>query len=85
MAAMSPHTIKEIMVQVRKRYLEIDRADWDGRHYRTSDLDKWERATTDVLRSTSCAHPAEWLEIVRILSQGWDYYGGSDLPGERGR
>jgi broad specificity phosphatase PhoE len=76
MACMSPQTLRELIVRTRERYAEIDHADWDGRHYRTpSDTAKWEQAA----RETS---PHEWCEFVRILAQGWDYYGGSDLPGE---
>jgi len=78
MATMSPRTLTETIVRTRARYMEIDHADWDAARsrYRTpSDTAKWEQATRE------CA-PAEWVEFVRILAQGWDYYGGSDLPGE---
>jgi hypothetical protein len=76
MAVMSPHTLREFIVQTRKRYRQIDHADWDGHRYRTDDTTKWQRAAKE------CA-PHEWCEFVRILAQGWDYFGGSDLPGER--
>jgi hypothetical protein len=75
MACMSPHTLKEMIVRTRQRYTEIDHADWDGNRYRTSNTAKWERAAKEIA-------PHEWCEFVRILAQGWDYYGGSDLPGE---
>jgi broad specificity phosphatase PhoE len=75
MACISPHTLKELIVRTRARFREIDHADWDGRHYRTPDTQKWEQAAREIA-------PAEWVEPVRILAQGWDYYGGSDLPGE---
>jgi hypothetical protein len=75
MAAMSPHTLKELIVRTRARYREIDHADWTGHSYRTPDQKKWEQAAREIA-------PAEWVEIVRILAQGWDYYGGSPLPGE---
>ena len=75
MATMSPHTLKELIVRTRKRYAEIDHADWNGFYYRTSPTEKWEQAAREIA-------PAEWVEIVRILAQLWDYAGGSDLPGE---
>jgi hypothetical protein len=82
MAAMSAHTLQELIVRTRARYREIDHADWDGRRCRTPDTQKWEQAAVDVLRTVPGVHPAEWAEFVRILAQGWDYYGGSDLPGD---
>jgi hypothetical protein len=82
MTQMSAEALRLLIVRTRARYREIDHADWDGRHYRTPDQTKWEQAATDVLRTTPGMHPAEWMEIVRILAHGWDYYGGSDLPGE---
>jgi hypothetical protein len=75
MAAMSPVTLKEMIVRTRARFREIDHADWDGNFYRTSNTAKWEQAATEIA-------PHEWREFVRILAQGWDYYGGSDLPGD---
>jgi hypothetical protein len=78
MAVMSPVTLKEMIVRTRQRFAEIDHADWDGhRHrYRTPHTTtKWEQAAREIA-------PAEWVEYVRILAQGWDYYGGSDLPGD---
>ena len=75
MATMSAHTLREIIVRTRKRYRDIDHADWNGKRYSRSDTDKWEQAARETA-------PAEWREYVRILAQGWDYYGGSDLPGE---
>jgi hypothetical protein len=78
MACISPHTLKELIVRTRASYRRIDHADWDPEHsvYRTLDQQKWEQAARENV-------PAEWTEIVRILAQGWDYLGGSDLPGER--
>jgi hypothetical protein len=78
MAVMSPHTLRELIVLTRKRFRNIDRADWDGHRYRTPDQQKWEQAAKETT-------PSEWVEIVRVLAQGWDYYGGSDLPGERSK
>jgi hypothetical protein len=75
MTAMSAAQLKLLIVRTRARYREIDHADWDGRHYRTPDQQKWEQAAGEIA-------PREWCEIVRILAHGWDYYGGSDLPGE---
>jgi broad specificity phosphatase PhoE len=76
MTAMSAAQLKLLIVRTRARYREIDHADWDGQRYRTpSDTAKWEQAARETA-------PAEWTEYVRILAQGWDYYGGSDLPGE---
>jgi hypothetical protein len=77
MAALSPAALKQLMVRTRRRYEEIERADWDtaGKRYRTGETTKWERAAGEV-------SPPEWAELVRILAQGWDYYGGSVLPGE---
>jgi hypothetical protein len=78
MAAMSHLTLREMIVRTRKRYTEIDHADWDGNRYRTPNTTaKWEQAAKEIA-------PHEWCEFVRILAQGWDYYGGSDLP-EEGR
>jgi hypothetical protein len=82
MATMSAHPLQELIVRTRQRYQVIDHADWDGVRYRTPDTQKWEQAAIDVLRTTPGVHPAEWAEFVRILAQGWDYYGGSDLPGD---
>jgi len=75
MAAMSHVTLKELIVRTRERFREIDRADWDGHRCRTSNSVKWERAAKEIV-------PPEWCEYVRTLAQGWDYYGGSDLPDE---
>jgi hypothetical protein len=75
MAAMSHLTLREMIVRTRKRHAEIDHADWDGNRYRTSDTAKWEQAAKEIA-------PHEWREFVRILAQGWDYYGGSDLAGD---
>jgi hypothetical protein len=75
MAALSPHTLTELIVRTRERYREIDHADWDGNRYWTNDTAKWEQAAKEIA-------PFEWCEFVRILAQGWDYYGGPDLPGE---
>jgi hypothetical protein len=75
MGSMSAAQLKLLIVRTRQRYREIDHADWDGRRYRTNDTAKWEQAAQETA-------PAEWAEYVRILAQGWDYYGGSDLPGE---
>jgi hypothetical protein len=75
MAAMSHVTLREMIVRTRERFREIDHADWDGNRYRTSNTVKWEQAAKEIA-------PHEWCEFVRILAQGWDYYGGSDLPGE---
>jgi hypothetical protein len=82
MSTMSAAQLKLLIVRTRQRYREIDHADWDGRRYRTPDTRKWEQAAVDVLRTANGVHPAEWAEFVRILAQGWDYYGGSDLPGD---
>ncbi len=75
MSSMSHVALKELIVRTRQRYREIDHADWDGNRYRTADTAKWQRAAKETT-------PFEWVEFVRILAQGWDYYGGSDLPGE---
>jgi hypothetical protein len=75
MATMSPHTLREFIVRTRARFREIDNADWNGLYYRTRPTEKWEQAAREIA-------PIEWAEYVRILAQGWDYYGGSDLPGE---
>jgi hypothetical protein len=75
MSTMSSAQLKLLIVRTRQRYREIDHADWDGRHYRTHEQHKWEQAARETV-------PADWVEFVRILAQGWDYYGGSDLPGE---
>ncbi len=79
MPALSATQVRDLIVRTRARYRDIDHADWDAARsrYRTpSDTRKWEQAAADVV-------PPEWVEFVRILAQGWDYYGGSDLPGER--
>jgi hypothetical protein len=75
--SMSSAQLRLLIVRTRQRYAEIDRADWDGVHfcYRLTDTEKWTRAARETV-------PADWVEYVRILAQGWDYYGGSDLPGE---
>jgi hypothetical protein len=78
MTKLSVATLKELMVRTRARYREIDHADWDGLRYRTGDQTKWEQAASEIA-------PADWVEVVRILAHGWDYYGGSNLPGEEGR
>jgi hypothetical protein len=80
MCRISPYTLKEMIVRTRASYRVIDSADWDAerRIYRTPDTQKWEQAARESVSP-------EWVEITRILAQGWDYYGGSDLPGERGR
>ena len=75
MAAMSPVTLKEMIVRTRARFREIDHADWDKTRYGRSSTVKWHQAAHEIA-------PPEWREYVRILAQGWDYYGGSDLPGE---
>jgi hypothetical protein len=75
MAAISHVTLKQLIVRTRARYREIDHADWDGNRYHTGDTAKWEQAAKEIA-------PHEWREVVRILAQGWDYYGGSDLPDE---
>jgi hypothetical protein len=75
MAAMSPVTLRELIVRTRARFRTIDHADWDGVRYGRSTTEKWEQAAMEIA-------PHEWWEFVRILAQGWDYYGGSDLPGE---
>jgi hypothetical protein len=75
MAVMSHITLKELIARTRQRFHEIDHADWDGNRYRTDNTAKWEQAAKELV-------PHEWREFVRILAQGWDYYGGSDLPGD---
>ncbi len=75
LAAMSPQSLREIIVKTRTRYREIDHEDWDGNRYRRANQGKWEQAAREMA-------PAEWVEPIRILAQGWDYYGGSDLRGE---
>jgi broad specificity phosphatase PhoE len=75
MATLTTEQVKDLIVRTRARFREIDHADWNGRSYRTADTAKWEQAARE------CA-PPEWVEYVRILAQGWDYYGGSDLPGD---
>jgi hypothetical protein len=75
MTRLSAQQMKDVVVRTRARFREIDHIDWDGRRYRTADTAKWEQAARETA-------PAEWAEFVRILAQGWDYYGGSDLPGE---
>jgi hypothetical protein len=75
MAMMSASQLKELIVRTQARYREIDHADWDDAHarYRTpSDTAKWEQAAKETA-------PAEWAEYVRILAQGWSYYGGSEI------
>jgi hypothetical protein len=72
MAALTTEQVKDLIVRTRKRYAEIDHADWDGNRYQTSNTAKWEQAAKEVA-------PREWCEFVRILAQGWDYV-GSDLP-----
>jgi hypothetical protein len=78
MSSMSHVVLKQLIIRTRERYRAIDHADWDAenRRYRTPDQTKWQRAA-------AASSPPEWVEFVRILAQGWDYYGGSDLPGER--
>jgi hypothetical protein len=76
MAALSADQMKLLIVETRQRFVELDHEDWNektGRYGHTT-LEKWAQAA----RLTA---PVEWWEIVRILAQGWDYYGGSDLPG----
>jgi hypothetical protein len=77
MVAMSPATLRELIVRTRQRYAEIDRADWDGVRNRRTHTVKWQQAAKEIA-------PHEWCEFVRILAQGWDYYGGSDLPAKGG-
>jgi hypothetical protein len=72
---MSAEHLKKLIVRTRVRFREIDHADWDGFRYGSSTTAKWEQAAKETA-------PPEWCEYVRILAQGWDYYGGSDLPGE---
>jgi hypothetical protein len=75
--SMSSAQLRLLIVRTRQRYAEIDHADWDAARarYRTHEQHKWVQAARETV-------PADWVEYVRILAQGWDYYGGSDLPGE---
>jgi hypothetical protein len=75
MTTLSAVALRALIIRTRARYRAIDHADWDGHRYRTPDTAKWEQAARETVRG-------EWTEYVRILAQGWDYYGGSDLPGE---
>jgi hypothetical protein len=69
---MTPEILKGLIVQTRLRYREIDHADWEGNRYRTYDTAKWEQAAGETA-------PADRQVYVRILAQGWDYYGGSSI------
>jgi hypothetical protein len=71
---MSPRALKELIIRTGERFREIDSAEPYSRSY----TEKWEQAAREIA-------PAEWAEYVRILAQGWDYYGGSDLSGEVGQ
>jgi hypothetical protein len=78
MTRLAADQLRDLIVRARARYREIDHANWDtesGRYRTPSDTTKWVQAARETA-------PAEWVEAVRILAQGWDYYGGSDLPGE---
>jgi hypothetical protein len=71
MAAMSPHTLKELILKTQARYEVIQHENWDAeRHrYRTHDTAMWQQAAREVA-------PREWAEIVRVLAQGESYYDG---------
>jgi hypothetical protein len=77
MSTMSAAQLKLLMVRTRQRYREIDHADWDAAQsrHRTHEQHKWVQAAKETA-------PADWVECVRILGYGWDYYLGSCLPGE---
>ncbi len=70
-APLSADRVKDLIRRTQARYQEIDHADWDGNRYRTPDIAKWEQAARETA-------PAEWQELIRILAQGWHYYGGNE-------
>lgn len=72
MSAMSAEHVKELIRKTQARFGEIDHEDWDGARYRRTNQDKWEQAARETA-------PSDWQEYVRILAQGWDYYGGSAI------
>jgi hypothetical protein len=75
MAALSPSELRKLIVRTRARFDEIEHADWDAsaRRYRTPNTTaKWEKAAREIA-------PWGWAEYIRILAQGWEYYGGGRL------
>ncbi len=70
-APLSPERVKDLIRKTQERYSEIDHEDWDGNRSRTHDTAKWEKAAQETA-------PAGWQELIRILAQGWHYYGGNE-------
>jgi hypothetical protein len=74
MESLSSRELRDLIKRTQARFAEIDHADYDKSSggYRTASTAKWEQAAREVA-------PWGWAEYVRILSQGWDYCGGSRL------
>jgi hypothetical protein len=73
MAAMSRTTFKELIMQTRMRFCEINRADRDeapARRRRRNPTARWKRAAKETA-------PAEWIEVIGIRARA--SRGGSDL------
>jgi hypothetical protein len=68
---MTAEQVMELVRRTQARFRDIDHADWNGERYRTNESTKWKRAAAETA-------PAEWHEIVRVLAQGWEYYGGGE-------
>ena len=66
--------LKRLKAAIEARFYELDREQFDevrGRDTRTT-TDLWRQACAELV-----ADP-EWREPVRVIVQGWCYYGGEE-------
>jgi len=66
--------LKRLKTAIEARFYEIDREQFDevrGRDTRTA-TEMWRQACAELV-----ADP-EWREPIRVMVQGWCYYGGEE-------
>ena len=72
MTVLTARQVKDLITKTQDRYMAIQHEQWDAakHRYRKTETAMWEQATQEAVPL------AEWREIIRVLAQGWDYFGG---------
>jgi hypothetical protein len=80
MVSLSAKQVKHLIRQTQEDFGQISHENWDAANSRDrrTRTEMWTLAADEAVP----AELKEWREIIRILAQGWDYYGGSDLSSE---
>jgi len=65
--------LKRLKAAIEARFYVLDHEQFDGRRNTRPTSDLWRQACEELVAD------AEWREPVRVMVQGWSYYGGEGL------